>query len=50
MLAISLIGLLHNPGEFYAMGHRWIVKCKKCGADITYKFGAEHHGPETAIG
>jgi hypothetical protein len=32
------------------MGHGWIVKCKKCGADITYKFGAEHHVPETVIG
>lgn len=25
------------------MGYRWIVKCKRCGADITFQLMEEQH-------
>lgn len=29
------------------MGYRWIVKCKHCGADITFRIVDEQHPRET---
>lgn len=32
------------------MGHRLIVKCKRCGAEITYKLRTENPVPKNVTG